>query len=755
MFSLSYFIGNQTNTKNGENLAARKFEDLAYNFKSCTKGRKHHAYFVRGVLEPLERNDANLKTSKILVIDGDKGKDGGNCCSPLELHEWLKKMEFNHFIYTTHSHSAEVNKFRAVVECDSNYGKESLEKNINRLMKIVNRKCDISNVNEMKVWSQPWFVPTRDDPSDGLFEYYSYFEGEPFSIELESGKDEETEKISAVGSESPSLEELYYNIQTGKEFHTSLRTIIWQYIKDGMSPANTRENVKNLMNRSMEAGSDRWKARYDEIDGLVDGAVRKDVHDDVDVSEIVIPDAQGKVLPPFKLGGRMGQFIKELGEFMEFTDETLSFVSGMYIASTLCARNWNVDINSIDGIGRPTALNMYITVAAESGVGKSEVEDAVERCEYHFSSASCDMSKFFFKGKMYTDKVLFGLLKNQRCLGIMNNEAGLEGQSKLGNQEGLKSSKLNLYGQGAWVKRSSAVVFADGSQSIPSIKAPCLTSLGESTPVEIRKFWSANNNVENGLVPRESIYVIDDPKVQENSNLRFEFSESIVEAFRKIIAHANNECAGDMMLKPVILHPESEQLKRRIKDHQVYWKIKSTDGETPLERTMASRFHVKCLRYMGVLHIVNEWSDDPTNNRLGVDSWEEACGIVGIEYANMRSVTSLTSGDGNMDDAIDYFVITLGKMLNDTIKNKDGILSRIDRKKGEVVISTARKVMKGSRELKEVEGNVKQMAKFKSGFDKVLDYCEETGMIERPNKGKRGERMKITEEFKHHLESLI
>ena len=729
-------------------VAKHSLESLGKVLSKCKKGSKLGSGFIR--CESVDRKDSDCKDSSLIIIDGDKGIDGGNAESPSEVHEKLIGLGINHIIYTSHSHGNGKNKYRVVIECNREYVQHELKEINKDVLRRIG--CNIQHVKEMDVFSQIWFFPRRDE-LDG-FEYYDYYGGDKLFLQEYYEESESEQSESESKSESNSLEELYENIRSGREFHTSLRTIIWQYIKDGMSPANTRENVKSLMNGSMEAGSDRWRIRYDEIDGLVDGAVRKDV-DNVDVSEIVIPDAQGKVLPPFKLGGRMGKFIKELGEFMEFTDDTLAFVSGIYIASTLCARNWNVDINHVNGDGRPTALNVYITVAAESGVGKSEVEDAVERCEYHFSNTSCDMSNFFFKGKMYTDRVLFGLLKVQRCLGIMSNEAGLEGQSRLGNQEGLKSAHLNLYGQGAWNKRSSAVSFSDGEKSIPSIKAPCLSKLGESTPVEIRKFWSSNNNVENGLVPRECIYVIDDPKVVENENLRFEFSKDIVEAFRKIIIHASSECTGDMMLKPVILHPESEQLKRRIKDHQIYWKTKAVQGKTPLERTMASRFHVKCLRYMGVLHIVNEWSDDPTNTKLGVASWEEACGIVGVEYANMKSIVKLTSDDGDIGEAVDYFVIMLGRILNGTIKNKDGEISRIDRKKGVVVISLARKVMKGSRELREVEGNVKFTSNFKSGFDKVLDYCENIGLIERPDKGKRGERMVITEEYKSYLESLL
>ncbi len=278
-YDITYFKGSHRNTKGGDCWSFDVFKELADEFKVCAKGAKHSAYVVRGELKNGERKDANMSVSNLLVIDGDEGLRGKELCSPKSVHEALLELNINHFIYTTHSHSASVNKFRVFIAATT-YNKQSLKANNKSILKLLAGKdCKIKNVKEMGAWSQPWFVPTRDNPEDGLFEHYSFTDGNDWeSIHVEENKTEaetQTSESRAEGGES--LDELYENIRSGKEYHESLRTISYQYIKDGMSAANCKAILRTMLDGSSDAGSERWKTRYNDIDRLVDGAVsRKD-----------------------------------------------------------------------------------------------------------------------------------------------------------------------------------------------------------------------------------------------------------------------------------------------------------------------------------------------------------------------------------------------------------------------------------------------------------------------------------------------
>jgi len=171
--------GNQMNIrmKAGE----MSFREFGQFCSRPQKGSKHEAYFTRGVPE-LEseyesgsgkvyydgrfRHDSSIKKADFLIIDADNSE-----CSPVFAHEQLKKMIVTHFIYTTHSHAKDANNFRCVIPCNvgSKDGMSTTAK------AIIEDMEGIKYVKEMGTWSQAWFLPTRDDPDDGLFEHYEYY----------------------------------------------------------------------------------------------------------------------------------------------------------------------------------------------------------------------------------------------------------------------------------------------------------------------------------------------------------------------------------------------------------------------------------------------------------------------------------------------------------------------------------------------------------------------------------------------------
>jgi hypothetical protein len=509
----------------------------------------------------------------------------------------------------------------------------------------------------MESFSQPWFVPTRDNPDDGLFESYSYYEGEAW--ESLSGAESYVDRVKREVNEdkfvgrTESLDELHENIRSGKEFHESLRVLSWQQIKDGMSKANTIAFIRSVMNGSLEAGSDRWKERYDDIERMVEGAINRIEEEnsadfELESEEIQVPINRNMPVPP----GLLGQFIQETKEFMMYEDDTLAFVSAMFICSSITGRKFNVDINNKDGMAKPTALNMYLTLAAETGVGKSEIEDAVENCYMQFSGNNGRIMDFFYKGRVTGPRALYKIYSKQRCIGIISNEKGIADQSKLGDQMGLKDAWLNLYGQGAWKKWTGASTLSADDDSIQSLRAVAISRIGESTPVELKKAYGFEDQVQNGLIPRESIFVIDKIQTVPNANIRIKYSDNLIQKFNALISTCAEDSAEDGLFKPYIISvsddEEGRQLYRDMIETQMYYRAKQENGATIYERAMSSRMFVKMLRYVGLITVVNY------SNRLEIkrSDWEWAKKTVETEYANIGNIVSLTSGNNEMEDAI-------------------------------------------------------------------------------------------------------
>lgn len=296
---ITYFIGDQRNTDQGE-ISTMEFKDFANKLSVCKKGKKHHSYFVRGILDPIERKDANLESSNLIVIDGDEGIKGRNAPKPLDVHKAMVELNLNHCLYTSHSHSAEKNKFRIVIPCNKMI-KVDLKVNIQALLdKLTDKGIRVKNVTEMSVWSQPWFLPTRDDPEDGLFEFYESHEGVDWRVIVGEAAEVVKEKVEV---QSNSLEDWYENIRTGAEYHESMLGISYQLIKDGMSEAHVIAMLNTLLNASEDAGTERWQTRVNEVDRTVKGAVYKiDLAKKEEVIVSAPPRSEAGTMPVFPYG---------------------------------------------------------------------------------------------------------------------------------------------------------------------------------------------------------------------------------------------------------------------------------------------------------------------------------------------------------------------------------------------------------------------------------------------------------------------
>lgn len=171
------------------------FEELAVKLSLCKQGEKRERYFLRGgnLIKPktifdkkldkevknkeYRRNNKYLNTAEIIVIDGDESNNGKRLIRPILLHKILKKLGYNHIIYTSHSHGKDKMKFRVVLQCKM-ISEEYLKPTNHKLIDELNSHgANIQLANEMNTWSQPWFYGTRDNPDDGLFKFYEYHEG--------------------------------------------------------------------------------------------------------------------------------------------------------------------------------------------------------------------------------------------------------------------------------------------------------------------------------------------------------------------------------------------------------------------------------------------------------------------------------------------------------------------------------------------------------------------------------------------------
>ena len=730
---ITYFIGSQTNATNGEVLQFKSFKDIGKEFNKCAKGAKHSAYFVRGELDPIHRKDVNLKQSTMLVIDGDEGIRGKNAPDPKLVHQALKKLKLNHFIYTTHSHSEEKNKFRCVVESES-YQKKDLKINNGLLLaKLKDEDIHIKFVNEMNTWSQPWFVPTRDDPEDNLFEAYSYMSGQKWEIQQESVKNLNTvaSKSGLENFETKSLDKLYESIRTGEEFHESLRNISYQLIKDNVSEFHVCSLLRMSMNGSVEAGSSRWQQRYDDIERLVKGAVARADSEKVveefaicDVNETEFDgDVKALPMPP----GRLGQLTQEAYESSRYPDMQIAIVSTLGTVAGICGRKFNVDFADKNGQADPTGLNLYMTLVGSTGSGKDGIKSFIERILFNNNSIA-PAASFLGSGEFTSVRALDHQVKDSRSQVCIDGEAGISMKNKTGDKAGVRKAILSLYGRSHHNGWSDPKTYSNSEETIPPRRAIALTRISESTEIELFAAYRDTDAFENGLIPRQSIFRIVQPTIKLNRNIRKKISDNLISKFNSLIEVCSAVQAVDDPTAHFIYCRDIE-LREEIYVYADKLKADSVSKEiSRITQIMSSRMFVKALRYAGLAVVFNKDKADGDCLVLDWEEWNWAKKMVEYELSTVENC--FAGYEDSADGAVLKVAICLSQLLRGTHKNKEANRLTDEMKSKNIVpLSVVQRLLRRDVEIKALAADPTRTSQIQDGVIKCLEYMQKIGTI--------------------------
>jgi hypothetical protein len=741
-YNISIFIGNHKNVSNGEVLGFIDFNDLADEFDVCAKGGKHSAYFVRGRLDPVYRKDANLGSSKLLIIDGDEGVKG-SLCDPEVVHKKLIEMDINHFIYTSHSHSDTQNKYRVVIASEM-YTKLELKRLNTELLKQLD--CDIKYVKEMNSWTQPWFVPTRDDPEDGLFRFYKYTDGNEWRVD----KDEQPDSVDKRGEKQPdvsveSLDSMYESIRTGKEYHESTRNISYQFIKDGMSEANCIAFICSLYHGSVESGSQRWQERYNDIPRMVSGAVQRiAAESDFTVeeekqSDSIIPELP---MPP----GLLGMLCDSAYDSMKIQHKELALMSSLGVLAAICGRKFN----HIHGInpetGQPASalgLNIYMTIVGSTGIGKSALEKFVK---WVFHNVNEGKHKSFIGPSSYTGaKALIDTMSLRLSMISVSTEAGIMLNTKSGDQEGLLSAKLNLYAQSAYNDRTDGAAYSNKDNSLEILQAPAFSQLSESTPDVLFQALRDTDALKRGLLPRQTLLVIPDYRpASRNFYASYHTNETVEHRLIELMDICSAVQAEPDPSVQFITYADD---KMRGEAQDICDSYDNKRESSTAEGNMAGRMFVKLVKHASLIALFNnELTGDLV---IDWESWEWAKAFLEYEETVNRIFLANLSTD-DIQEAVDAVIGTLKKLLLGvhTSKKAQGKVNKDHIKAKVVGVNVLRDVLAKNPSIKALNTGAGGHS-IRTGLDKVLEYLEKTGRVKvldkNPINGRKAQMIKVLE----------
>lgn len=720
MYSISVFIGKAENTEGGQTRNFETFEDLAKTFSKCRKGHKHSAYFVRGALSPMKRKDENIATSRLIILDGDEGIDGNSAPNPSDIHQVLREQGLNHFIYTSHSHTRDVNKFRVVIPTSEDMVKSQLRPALNLILNMLgNAGVGIKNVKEMRSWSQPWFTPTRDDPSDGLFEFYEYHDGKEYVLdERQEETEEETQSKERVQEgDVESVDQMFANIASGREYHESILNLTWQLTKDGVKPALIIGMIRGMISPSDE----RSQARWDDVPRLVKDAVKKQEVDEFDLEAKAHTYVRGQVPRP---PGMLGQLEQACYDSLLYQYREVSVVSALGLIAGIAGRRFNIVST------QRTGLNLYLTLVAGTGVGKDGINrfinNAIRRSIVDTKDATNEHFTSFIGPSSFTGaKGMFKAFKNSRSRVCVMSEAGLLMKVKSGDQEGKSAALLNAFNESGADTWTRFHVYSNEDDNISSLRAIAPTIISESTPEQLISAYQEVGALTSGYLPRQLVFKIHKRQTKMNRNVRDDFPDEIIHRLHDLLetcAQVQNQedpMAFDMVFADDIVEDMFAYQER-------YNEISAeNEGVDSVKQHMATRIGLKVIRVAAVATVFNKTSDDPDALVIDREEWEWAKALCDYEFEHITESLGGLSGDQTMENAVCAVYYKMMSIVENSIKSPRCQVDVRYRRKKIIPYSKLKIACSTSPALLELNDKYRM----KLGIDKVLEHMERSQAI--------------------------
>lgn len=721
MFKITYFGGNKFNVKNGYIKEYENLEEMSNDFKVCKSGPKDGPYFVRGELDPLVRADVNLKESRIVILDIDGGKDGENAESPGELHEKLKELGVNHYIYTSHSHSAEKNKYRVVILTSEPYCKQDSKKICRNLVeRLWSIGANIGDNSEQKVWTQPWYLPQRDDPGDGLFTHYEWFDGDLLNVESDGSdwyEDEDEDDRAEDEYDTKSWAKHVIDLCKGDTFHSGIIALSWGLLKDGMNDNTVIGMIKGVM-ELVENKDDRWHKRYNDVERLVRrGRDRIDKEDKIDISDIDVEEHEDDdqiPLPP----GLLGKLVEDAYNMANYQYKEVALVSALGLVAGITGRKFNIS---------RTGLNVYLTLIMGTGMGKDSIGKFINGTLVNLSSVGVVSSSFVGTDRFTGPKGVINDLKDARSQVCVLTEAGLLLQSKAGDNLGLARKLLGLYTRSGYNDYSGKESYSKAEDSLPSLRAPALTIVNEATPETLLKAFIDNGNLERGDLARQSIFRLCGKKPYINRNVQ----ESVSQECQEQLRHLIKKCSEIQAVDDFTVHnmlAEDEALMNDMYDFEKEMSDlynNNMDGNS-LIMVMSTRAYVKALKFSAIASVFNH-----RDALIKWPEWEWAKSIIRYE---MRSIEYLFRGTafGSVMDELAIRVVgkAIVKLLTHQYSgNGKRYVSKHDAARGIFNVSALRDALKDNKEINQISDDVSNRTYPVTGFIKIVKYMLDIGYL--------------------------
>jgi hypothetical protein len=315
----------------------------------------------------------------------------------------------------------------------------------------------------------------------------------------------------------------------------------------------------------------------------------------------------------------------------------IALAASIALLSGICQRQYNVS---------GTGLNQYIILIAKTGRGKEAARTGINTLFRAVRDRGQVPSVDQFKGPAAYSSgpaVLKSLIKNP-CIVSVLGEFGMTLAQMCDSRANaamhtMMRVLLDLYGQSGKNGELGESKYSTTERDSPSVHAPCLTILGETTP---ETFYGGIGEAEiaSGLIPRFLIIESKGDRLYDSGNAGFAPSDDLVNDLSNLAANVlrmqRNESFCDVRMSQDVI------IASKNLDIETTDLINSSDG---VELELHNRHHLQVLK-LSALSAVSRDFNDP---EISMEDFEWARKIVARSIDNIMSrakINALGGGEG-------------------------------------------------------------------------------------------------------------
>lgn len=440
-------------------------------------------------------------------------------------------------------------------------------------------------------------------------------------------------------------------IRSGQNYHDAIRYLGLHYSNLGMSGEEVLSIIQTLM-ETCEVKDERWSQRCDQLEENLKDWISFVEDSPLETTQFEISEEKeystDLSFPP----GLMGELCKQFFDMAPHPNEEIAISGAFTLVSGVIGRVVNVN-----GMG----LNLYITLVAESGLGKESAITGINKA-LTLPELMSQGIQIFPEQSPTAEKGLVKLLHEYPSRIIVDDEAGVSGQSKSGDQATLRAAKLKMYSTSS--KGSVYTGKQYSADRIPFVNAPCLSVLSVSTPAVYAKLLGERDAARTGELNRMWMIETKRRKTYLNRNMLVEFAPHLKERITELVlfSHKINNVRTEGPAQPTVINMDTSSVP--FFEDNDKWTDIANNATDPITAHVANRAHAKIAKIASVASFFNN-----PDGKLGIEEYKWATEVMQIELRS-APVSMGTHEDTDLYAVVRYKIIPEIKKVMSRSKNE-------------------------------------------------------------------------------------